>query len=102
MAETSSLLRNHTGYRIAGSNPALSAIQKGPRLGPFFYGGQGALDEIPRSSEQSDALRSNAALGGGPEGVSNAEKVLRIIPPSPPYKKGPDRGPFLWRTGSPG
>nr|CAL17243.1 Hypothetical protein ABO_1795 [Alcanivorax borkumensis SK2] len=37
MAETSSLLRSHTGNCIAGSNPALSAIfKKAPQCGAFF------------------------------------------------------------------
>ncbi|MDF1820522.1 MAG: hypothetical protein P1U64_03055, partial [Alcanivoracaceae bacterium] len=61
--------------------PPSPPYKKGPDRGPFFMVDREPWMRSPRSSEQSDALRSNAALGGGPEGVSNAEKVLRIIPP---------------------
>ena len=75
-------LENRRGFASSvGSNPTLSAKQKGlPKGSPFFLADRAVSFEPTGSTERRKAPRRTAAKGGGPEGVSRRSR--RIIPPS--------------------
>src|SRR5579871_504884 len=88
-----------TGNCTGGSNPPLSAKEKRPRMGPFFYGewvGREPLfDKTPSGVlgvERSEAIRAQSAR------TENTPKRVFRNPPVSANGQRPRLGPFYWRV----